>query len=123
MHVEKVSTIIKSELEDLENPRVGPETGLRDFFMWHCEQFEEILQKFNDAVLKGFDSPTSLNAIVTEVQTLGHKVYFLLTYGGPLSRSGSDIQKGDGTSDAIRSRGTQRGKIITRNPSCTIPVM
>lgn len=95
-HLEKVSNIIKSELEDLENPRVGPETGLRDFFMFHCEQFEECIRGLSDATGKGFDTPVSLNHIVTQIDELGHRVYSLLTYGGPLSRSGSDIQKGDG---------------------------
>jgi len=96
-HIGKVSSIIKSEMEDLENPRVGPEAGLRDFFMYHCEQFEEMIRSLSDATVKGFDTPISLNLITNQVQELGHKVYFLLTYGGPLSRSGSDIQKGERT--------------------------
>jgi hypothetical protein len=115
MQLERVSTVIKSELEDLENPRVGPETGLRDFFMWHCEQFEEVLRRFNEAALKGFDTPTSLNNFVTEVDNLGHKVYFLLTYGGPLSRSGSDIQKGDGENISFQSANELGVRIIIIN--------
>jgi huntingtin interacting protein 1 len=104
--------VIKSQLEELDSPRLTGDFGLLDYYVCRCEETPKTFQKLQETTSKGYATQDSLHAIIKEIPEFGQEIEFLIVYGGPLSRTCKDIQQGDDLLADVRNLGTSSLELL-----------